>query len=359
MTPGLEEISRAPKVALHDHLDGGLRPSTVATIAAEIGHHIPDDSVIFASSDQIRHSGSLTEYLDGFAHTIAVMQRPEDLVRVAREAVEDLARDGVVYAELRWAPEQHLRADITPSGAVEFVRVGIEQGREQAASAGSPIVVNQILTARRETGRSLEIARLAVEHRSDGVVGFDIAGAEAGYPAKDHLPAFDYAARHQLPITIHAGEAFGIASIEQAIDVCGANRIGHGVRIVDDIDVSDLPPKLGAVASYLRDAGVCFELCPSSNLHTGALGPDARIADHPFALLDSCGFNVTVNCDNRLMSHTTLSREFALLVEAFDYSMSDIKRFTVNAMRSAFCSAEVRERLLRDVIEPGFATLGA
>lgn len=359
MTPGLDDIRRAPKVVLHDHLDGGLRLTTVTEIAAEIGHLIPADSLLFASDEQASKTGSLGSYLEGFHHTTAVMQRPEDLVRVAREAVEDLARDGVIYAELRWAPEQHQGKGLSLSEAVECVREGIRLGQAAATREGPPIEVKQILTARRETHRSLEIAQLAVAERDRGVVGFDIAGAEHGYPARDHLAAFEFLAQHEMPATVHAGEAFGLASIEQAVDMCGAKRIGHGVRIVEDIDLRGSEPRLGPLAEQLRAAQLCFELCPSSNVHTGAIGPNAQIADHPFGLLDSCGFNVTVNCDNRLMSRTTLTREFALLVDAFAYTMADIERFTMNAIASAFCDADERDRLIREVIRPGFAALSS
>ena len=359
MTPGLDEIRRAPKVALHDHLDGGLRPSTVAEIAAAIGHEIPAGSSLLEPHLIGTHSGSLEAYLESFNHTLAVMQRPEDLVRVAQEAVSDLAVDGVVYAELRWAPEQHQQAGLSLAAAVEAVHAGIRAGQAEAHTAGLPIVVKQILTARRETQRSLEIARLAVAERDRGVVGFDIAGAEHGYPAADHLAAFDYLADARFPVTAHAGEAYGLVSIEQALNVGRARRIGHGVRIVDDIESSGTEPRLGSLAQRLRDASICFELCPTSNLNTGVLGPGATIADHPFALLDDCGFNVTVNCDNRLMSRTTLSREFELLASTFGYTFADIERFTVNAIEAAFCDSEEAERLLTEVISPGFAQLSA
>lgn len=357
MTPGLDLIRRAPKVALHDHLDGGLRPETVREIAEEIGYRIPADSMVLAHGAHLAHPGSLQSYLESFHHTIAVTQRSEDLTRVAREAVQDLVADGVVYAELRWAPEQHVHQGLTLADTVEAVRLGLEAGQTDAQAIGMPIVVNQILTARRESQRSLDIAHLAVASQSSQVVGFDIAGAEHGYPAGDHRAAFDFLADVGFPVTVHAGEAYGLESIAQAIQVGRARRLGHGVRIVDDIDTSTAQPTLGPLAQRLRDSAVCFELCPTSNLNTGAIGPDAVMADHPFALLDHCGFNVTVNCDNRLMSRTTLSREFHELVTTFGYSLVDIERFTVNAMEAAFCDSEQIKRLVTEVIRPGFAQL--
>lgn len=358
MRATLEQIARAPKVALHDHLDGGVRPGTVAEIADEIGHDLPaaaaDLAHWFATAAS---SGSLVQYLETFIHTVAVMQRPEDLQRVACEAVEDLAADGVVYAELRWAPEQHQGAGLSVTEAVHAVQAGIIQGQERVAAQGREIVVGQLVTAMRHADRGLEIAKVAVEERDRGVFGFDIAGAEDGFPPILHLEAFEYLRRENMHFTIHAGEAFGLPSIWQAVQRCGADRLGHGVRITDDIDFGSGPPHLGRLASYIRDRRIPLEMCPSSNLQTGAVAGMESIADHPIGPLAELGFRVTVNCDNRLMSQTSMTREFSLLVDAFGYSVSDVQWFTLNAIKSAFHPFDQRLRLINDVIKPGFAAL--
>jgi adenosine deaminase len=355
-----EQIAKAPKVALHEHLDGGLRPATIVEIADEIGHDLPASGAeaLGAWFEESSSSGSLPRYLETFVHTVAVMQRPEDLARVAQEAVVDLATDGCVYAELRWAPEQHLSAGLTLTETVEAVQEGILKGQEEAAGLGHPIVVGQLLTAMRHAKRGMEIAEIAVAYRDRGVAGFDIAGAEDGFPPILHLEAFEYLRRENAHFTIHAGEAFGLPSIWQAIQRCGAERLGHGVRIVDDIDF-DAPggPVLGRLAAYIRDRRIPLEMCPSSNLQTGAV-PDMRsIADHPIGRLKDLGFRVTVNCDNRLMSGTSMSRELQLLVDAFDYELADLRWFTINAMKSAFLPFDQRLAIINDVIKPGYAAL--
>jgi adenosine deaminase len=358
--PTPDQIRQAPKVALHEHLDGGVRPATIVDIAAEIGHELPADGAEALGTwfEQSASSGSLPRYLETFIHTVAVMQRPEDLARVAREAVVDLATDGCVYVELRWAPEQHLAAGLSMREAVDAVQSGIEQGKVEAREAGHPVVVGQLLTAMRHAMRGLEVAEIAVERRYQGVAGFDIAGAEDGFPPILHLQAFEYLRENNAHFTIHAGEAFGLPSIWQAIQRCGAERLGHGVRIVDDIDFDDpAGPRLGELAAYIRDRRIPLEMCPSSNLQTGAVPGMSSIADHPIGPLKELGFRVTVNCDNRLMSGTSMSREMQLLVEAFDYSLADLQWFTVNAMKSAFLPFDDRLALINDVIKPGYAAL--
>ena len=355
-----EQIAKAPKVALHEHLDGGVRPATIVEIADEIGHDLPADDAesLGVWFEEASSSGSLERYLETFVHTVAVMQRPEDLARVAREAVVDLAADGCVYAELRWAPEQHLSAGLSLAETVEAVQEGITKGREEAAGLGHPIVVGQLLTAMRHAKRGLEIAEVVVDYRDRGVAGFDIAGAEDGYPPILHLEAFEYLRRENAHFTIHAGEAFGLPSIWQAIQRCGAERLGHGVRIVDDIDF-DAPggPVLGRLAAYIRDRRIPLEMCPSSNLQTNAVPNMRSIADHPIGKLKDLGFRVTVNCDNRLMSGTSMSREFQLLVDAFGYDISDLRWFTINAMKSAFLPFDQRLAIINDVIKPQYAAL--
>lgn len=349
------EVCRAvPKVALHDHLDGGLRPATIVEEAAAIGHELPttDPEALgewfYAAAD----SGSLVRYLETFRHTIAVMQTAAQLRRVAAEFVEDQAIDGVVYAEARWAPEQHLAGGLSLPQAVEAVRDGLAEGMAACAAAGRPIIARQILTSMRHGTPTTEIAELAVAYRHDSVCGFDIAGAEDGYPPSRFGEAFSYLKRNNFEFTIHAGEAFGLPSIWEAVQLCGASRLGHGVRLVSDIAPDGT---LGELAGYIRDRRIALELCPSSNLQTGIC---SRIADHPFGLLAKLKFRVTVSCDNRLMSRTTLSREFALLSEAFGYDLADLQRFSVNAAKSAFLPFDQRLELI-DRVKAGFAAVSA
>ena len=353
--PVTELVRRAPKVLLHDHLDGGLRPSTIVDIAGQVGHTLPASPETLGDwFVEACDSGSLERYIATFEHTIAVMQRREDLVRVARECVEDLAADGVVYAEVRWAPEQHLQAGLTLQEAVDAVREGFAAGEE---GADGRIVVRQILTAMRHQARSREIAELVVANRERGVCGFDIAGAEAGYPPTRHLDAFEYLQRENAHFTIHAGEAFGLPSIWQALQWCGADRLGHGVRIIDDITVDESgAAHLGRLAAYVRDKRVPLELCPTSNLQTGAA---ASLAEHPIGLLTDLRFRVTVNTDNRLMSGTSMSRELQGLVDTFGYGPRELRLFAVNAMKSAFLPFDERLAIIEQVLKPAYADLGA
>jgi adenosine deaminase len=334
-TPTWEEIRRAPKALLHDHLDGGLRPRTVLELADTVGHALPetDAESLGVWFRQAATSGSLERYLETFAHTVGVMQTADALTRVARECALDLATDGVVYAEVRFAPELHLRQGLTLAEVVEAVLAGFAAGEQEARAAGNPIRVGALLTAMRHAARSMEIAELVVRYRDDGVVGFDIAGAEAGYPPTRHLDAFEYLQRENAHFTIHAGEAFGLPSIWQAIQWCGADRLGHGVRIVDDVEsTAEGTRRLGLLAAYVRDKRIPLEMCPSSNVHTGAA---PSIAEHPIGVLHELRFRVTVNTDNRLMSGTSMSKELALLVEAFGYGWADLQWFTINAMKSS------------------------
>ncbi|MET9895483.1 adenosine deaminase [Streptomyces sp. NPDC006465] len=357
-TPSSEQIRRAPKVLLHDHLDGGLRPGTIVELARETGYsNLPetDPGKLGLWFREAADSGSLERYLETFAHTCAVMQTREALVRVARECAEDLAEDGVVYAEVRYAPEQHLEGGLSLEEVVEAVDEGFREGERLARENGHRIRVGALLTAMRHAARALEIAELANRYRDLGVVGFDIAGAEAGFPPTRHLDAFEYLKRENNHFTIHAGEAFGLPSIWQALQWCGADRLGHGVRIIDDIEVrEDGSVQLGRLASYVRDKRIPLELCPSSNLQTGAAD---SYAAHPIGLLRRLHFRATVNTDNRLMSGTSMSQEFEHLVEAFGYSLDDLQWFSVNAMKSAFIPFDERLAMINDVIKPGYAEL--
>ncbi len=353
MSPTVAQIRAMPKVLLHDHLDGGLRPQTVIDLADETGYDdLPsrDPAELAAALTAGAHRGHLNLYLDAFRHTVGVMQTRDALRRVAREAAEDLAADGVVYAEVRFAPELHTERGLTLDEVVHAVTAGFRDG-----SADGRIEVRALLTAMRTAARSAEIAELAVRHRDNGVVGFDIAGAEAGWPPSRHLDAFQYVHRENFHATIHAGEGFGLPSIWEAVQYCGAERLGHGVRLIDDIAVKeDGTVTLGRLASYIRDTRIPLEICPTSNVQTGAAD---SIEQHPIRLLRQLRFRVTVNTDNRLMSQVSMTSEFNQLVRAFGYGWPDLEWLTINAMKSAFAPFDERIALIDRVIKPGFAAL--
>jgi adenosine deaminase len=362
-----DTVRDAPKVLLHDHLDGGLRPATVVDLADAVGYTaLPsrDPAALAAWFLGAAHSGSLERYLETFDHTVAVMQTKEGLFRVAKEFVEDLADDGVVYGEVRWAPEQHLAKGLTLDEAVEAVQSGLEAGVAAVEATGRPIQVGQLITAMRHADRGQEIAELAVRHRDKGAVGFDIAGAEDGFPPYRFKDAFTYLAENQFPVTVHAGEAAGLDSIVDALVSGRALRLGHGVRIAEDIQIDfsgDNGPEdeaevglvtLGRVAAWIRDRGIPLECSPSSNLQTGAISVFGEgIESHPFDLLYQTGFKVTINPDNRLMSGVSLSDEYELLVETFDYDLDDLLLLTLNAAESAFLPLEEREALVEYIAE--------
>jgi len=354
-------IRSLPKVSLHDHLDGALRPQTIIELADAAGITVPVAEAGALGdwfADQA-DSGSLVEYLKTFDLTTSVMQTREGLRRVAKEFVEDLAADGVVYGEVRWAPEQHLAGGLSLEEAVEAVQEGIEEGEDSVESSGRDIRVGQLITAMRHADRSLEIAKLAVAYRGRGAVGFDIAGAEDGFPASNHRAAFDYLAEHFFPVTVHAGEAAGLASIRSALIDGRALRLGHGVRIAEDLRVvaqegDEVRVELGDLARWVRDREIPLELSPSSNLQTGAIAAwGESLEDHPFDLLYQLGFAVTVNVDNRTMSRTSLTRELAALAETFEYTLDDLEAFQLNAAAAAFLTIEEREELI-ELIAEGF-----
>jgi adenosine deaminase len=353
MSLDLEALRAFPKVSLHDHLDGGLRPQTIIELAGDVGHVLPADNPDdlgrwFADS---ANSGSLARYLETFDHTIAVMQTAPNLRRVAREFVVDLAADGVIYGETRWAPKQHLRAGLTAAEAVEAVRDGLAEGVAATRARGQEIEVRQLVTAMRQAEPTREIAELALRYRNDSVAGFDIAGPERGFPPSRFLESFQLLRRQSAYYTIHAGEADGWESIWEAVQVCGANRIGHGAAIIGDLQLGvGGNATLGDFAAYLLNEQIPFEMCPSSNVQTGAA---PCIAEHPIHSLDRMGFRVTVNPDNRLMSATTVTREFALLADAFDYSLEDVRRLTINAAKSVFAPYAVRRAMVQRIAVAG------
>jgi adenosine deaminase len=354
----LEIIRRAPKVLLHDHLDGGLRARTVVDLASEFGYDglpttDPDELAAWFRRGADRKSLEL--YLETFAHTIGVLQERDAIIRVAAECAEDLATDGVVYAEVRYAPELSTERRLTLDEVIEANLEGFRLGAMRAAGAGHPIVIKVIVTAMRQFARSVQVAEAAIRWRDAGTVGFDVAGPEKGFPPTRYLEAFDLVRHENFHITIHAGESFGLPSIWEALQFCGAERLGHGVRIIDDITLSpDGEPVLGRLAAFVRDRRIPLEMCPTSNVHTGAA---ASIAEHPIDLLRRLRFRVTVNTDNRLMSNVSMSSEFAVLDEAFDLGLEEMRWLTLNAMKSAFAPFDERLRLINDVVKPGYARL--
>jgi adenosine deaminase len=353
-------IQAAPKALLHDHLDGGLRPSTIVDLAAEFGYaglptSDPDELAAWIRRGADRKSLEL--YLETFAHTVGVMQERDAIIRVAAECAEDLAADGVVYAEVRYAPELSTERGLTLDEVTASNLEGFRIGSLRAAEAGRPIVMKMLVTAMRQAARSVEVAECAIRWRDAGVVGFDVAGPEKGYPPTRYLDAFETIRRENFHITIHAGESFGLPSIWEALQFAGAERLGHGVRIVDDITVrDDGSVELGRLAAFVRDRRVPLEMCPTSNVHTGAA---ASVAEHPIDLLRRLRYRVTVNTDNRLMSGVSLSSEFATLDAAFGIGLGEMEWLTINAMKSAFAPFDERLAIINTIIKPGFAVARA
>lgn len=351
-------IQALPKISLHDHLDGGLRPETIIELAQEIGHDLPA-----TTPETLRQwfldscdSGSLVRYLETFVHTTAVMQTREGLVRVAKEFALDLAKDGVIYGEIRWAPEQHLERGLSLDQVVEYVEEGLTLAREEVARSGGFLRTGQLITAMRQNDRAQEIAELAVRHRDRGVVGFDYAGPEDGFSPSRNADTFKWLNEQLMPVTLHAGEAAGKQSIRDAIVDGRTLRLGHGVRIIEDVfvDTDDVSKyAFGDVATWVLERGIPLELSPSSNLQTGAVpGIDnPQLSDHPFDDLYRLGFNVTVNTDNRLMSGTTVTRELELLVENFAYDLDDIELFQLNAANAAFIDMDIRTEIIERITD--------
>jgi adenosine deaminase len=350
-----QALKSLPKVLLHEHLDGVLRPRTVIELAQEAGYaELPTEEPealgqwFFRGANQ----GSLAKYLEGFAHTIAVMQTEEALERVAYEQAEDLSQDGVVYFETRFAPLFHTRKGLSHQQIVSAVLKGLERGRKDFG-----VRSGLIICAMRNMNVSLEMAELAVDFRQRGVVGFDLAGEEGGHPPKKHVDAFHYIQRENFNITVHAGEGYGKESIWQAIQYCGAHRIGHGTRLIDDIAVKDgRAVNLGDLAQYVLDKRIPLEICLLSNVHTGAT---PSLAEHPFKILYQEKFRVTLNTDNRLMSHTSMTQEFEAAAETFGLTLSDFERITINSMKSAFLPYDQRYDMIFSVLKPGYAKIRA
>lgn len=357
--PTTEQIKRLPKALLHDHLDGGLRPETIIELANEIGYQsLPTQDPVKLADwfEESCNSGSLVRYLETFEHTIAVMQTKEAIIRVARECALDLARDGVVYAEVRGAPELFTQKSLTLDEVIEATSEGYRLGVKDAAAEGFKIRVESLLCALRQNDQAQIVAEKVVKYRDLGVVGFDIAGPEDGFPPTNQLDTFNYLRQEDAHFTIHAGEAYGLPSIWQAIQMCGAERLGHGVRIIEDIDFTGAKPKLGRLSAYVRDRRIPLELCPTSNLQTGAA---KDIASHPIGALAKLRFRVTLNTDNRLMSRTSMSHEMEEVVKAFDWNFQDLQRVTINALKSSFIPFEERLAIIDEVVKPAYAAIAS
>ena len=353
-----DAVRAVPKVLLHDHLDGGVRPQTVIELARDQAYDkLPttDAGELGAWFQRGAKRGSLPLYLEGFAHTCGVMQTDEALERVAFEMMEDMHRDGVVYVETRFAPVFHTEKGLHWDDVLKAVLRGLERGR---ATFGVEFGV--IVCAMRNMRLSEEMAELAVDYRERGVVGFDLAGEEGGFPPKKHVDAFHYIQRENFNITIHAGEAFGKESIWQAIQWCGAHRIGHATRLIEDIALDKKDPtkivKMGYLAQYVLDKRIPLEICLSSNVDTGAA---ASIETHPFGIYHRYNFRVTLNTDDRLMSDTTMTKELLLASRAFGLGLNELEKITINAMKSAFLPYNKRIQVIYDVIKPGYAKVRA
>jgi adenosine deaminase len=351
--PGTDvTVESLPKISLHDHLDGGLRPSTIVELAAAGGIEIPR-STPNELNEWIRSnadSGNLVDYLATFSVTLSVMQTEANLERIAHEFVEDLIADGVVYGEVRWAPELHVENGLDLRDAIDAVQRGIDTAVAGGRVDGRVARIGQLLCAMRQNDRADEVADLAIEYRGRGVVGFDIAGPEAGFPVSRLASAFAKLDAAWVPRTVHAGEADGLLSIEGALIDGRALRLGHGVRITDDltieVDGAATHVILGPLAEWVRDRRIALEICPTSNVHTNAFSRfGSTIDDHPFEMLFQLGFAVTVNTDNRLMSGTSLSREIANLAETFGYDLDDVLRWQLNAVNAAFIPSDERDTL--------------
>ncbi|NBV95243.1 MAG: adenosine deaminase [Actinobacteria bacterium] len=357
--PTAEQIKLVPKAVLHDHLDGGLRPATIIELANEVGYDkLPtnDPTKLADWFEESCNSGSLVRYLETFSHTIAVMQTKSAIARVAREAVIDLANENVVYAEIRGAPELFTEKGLTIDQVIEATNEGYRQGEAEAKKLGKIIRVESLLCALRQNQNAQLVAEKVVKYRDQRVVGFDIAGPEDGFPPTNQLETFEYLRKENAHFTIHAGEAYGLPSIWEAIQRCGTERIGHGVRIIDDIDFKVNPPKLGRLSSYVRDRRIPLELCPTSNLQTGAA---KTYKEHPIGTLAKLRFRVTLNTDNRLMSRTSMTHEMNQCVKFFGWTFLDLQRVTVNALKSAFIPFEERLAIIETQVKPEYLKISS
>jgi adenosine deaminase len=332
-----EFFKKLPKTDLHVHLDGSLRLETILDIAQKDGIDLGVDNI----DDLKKLIGpgkihkSLNDYLKGFDITLKVLQTKESLYRAAYELAEDCAAENVGYIEVRYSPVLHTQKGLPATAIVESVVEGLKDAQKDFGINSGVIIcgIRNISPA-----VSLRMAELAVAYKNRGVVAFDLAGAEYNYPAKDHLEAFSLILSNNVNVTIHAGEAYGPDSIHQALHYCGAHRIGHGVRLKED----------GDLLNYVTDHRIPLELCPSSNVQTGAI---KTIEEHPIKFYLDLGIRVTLNTDNRLITNTTMTDEYDLIYNTFDLSPLNILDLVINGVKSSFMPFEYRKWYLRDIKE--------
>lgn len=318
-----------PKIELHVHLDGSLRPATMIELAADQGVRLPADSPDeLANAMLVAHAGSLEEYLERYDVTLSVMQSRDALERIAYEFVVDSAADNTRYLEVRFCPALHMPS-LTLAQAVEAPLAGLERGQAETGT-----VARLILCGLRTLNPSvsLEMARAAVDYRESGVVAFDLAGGEFGHPAREHLTAFEYALGRGLACTCHAGEGDGPDSIREAVHVCGVHRVGHGTRLFEDPDLE----------AELIDRGVPLEVCLTSNRHTHTV---IDLSRHPVRRYFDLGGVVTLNTDSRLMDSTTMTDEFLIAHEKLGFTRSEIDKLILNAIDAAFLPAPEKQAL--------------
>lgn len=371
-----DPLATLPKVSLHDHLDGSVRPATLIEIAVEQGtgdvlpSDDPDEVERWLRGDS--EAGRPFGHEELFALLCSVMQTPETLRRVAAEYVATATADGVVYAESRWAPEKHQVRGMSLDDAVLAVAAGFEDGMAAAAAAGHHIVVRQLLCGMRNTARSTEIAELTVRHRGNGVVGYDLAGMEAGYPARDHVEAYRVIREANMAATCHTGEGDGVRSVWESVQLCHTLRLGHGTRLIEDVAIGGRAVEvgeavkvweehdrgdvaLGPVATYVRDHQLPLEQCPTSNSRWVVPG----IEHHTVDMFKRLGFNVTVNPDNRMLSGTSVTGELRLLGDTFGWGIDDFRDVTVHAIEAAFVDLDTRAHLRDEIILPAYARASA
>lgn len=353
-------VAGLPKVVLNDQLSGGLRPGTLIELSEDIEGGLPttDPGELAQWFVDSGDSACASHVEKAFSYTLGAMQTADAIARVAREAVEDLAGDNVVYAELRLAPELHLKGGLGLQDVVDAAVEGLSEGEEVAAEAGHDITARLILTALRGGDHSTDIARLVIDNLPDNadhdyVVAFDLGGPEDGGPAERHAEAIQLLRDNLAPLTIHAGEEAGVESVQAAV-IAGANRIGHGPRVYEDLTSSMDGIELQALSGHIRNRCIPLELCPTLNVQSGLVD---SMADHPFPLLDDLGFTCTVNTGHRLLGGTTMTRELMTLVEIFDYGYTELFQLTCNAIEAAFTDLPTRERILDTLIYPAYLEL--
>lgn len=345
MTPVVtrELLAKLPKAELHCHLDGSVRPSTLLELAREYGKPMPaDDPEALADYMVVRDARTLEDYLERFEITLSVMQRPEALERIAYELVEDVARDGVRYIEMRYAPVLNIGEGLSLGEAVEEPLRGIARA-EKEFGVRARVIVCALRHLSPEM--SMELARLAVAYKDRGVVGFDLAGGEKGNPATRHAAAFAFARQHDLAVTVHAGEGDGADSVRQAVHACCAHRLGHATHLIED----------PALTQYVNDRRIALEICLTSNVQTHATPSyDA----HPLREYFDQGLTVVLNTDNRLMSGTTLTEEYWLAAKHLDFSFEELSRIALDSFGSSFLPWQERSAMVEQM-RGEIAALGA